>query len=138
MRTVAIIVFRAVVRVLRAIHRFVYRLIAALFAKISFAARVVAVLSPHFFLVYRGDALAPVTLTPEFHALRVLMGIAMSFLFFSYFVWDALVVAGRASKKHPHISGTDWDRAKAAMDDDDPSMMGTTAWMKRRARQDAS
>ena len=115
---------------------FAYRMVAALFAKLSFASRVVAVASPHFFLVYRGDALAPVALSPELSALRVLGAIVVSFFFFVYFVWDTVSVAGRASKKNnPHTGDTDWDSAKAAMDDDDPSMMGSTAWLKQRARE---
>ncbi len=122
-------------QIIRTMARFVYRVVATLFAKMSFAARVVAVVSPHFFLLYQGDAITPVHLTPEFHALRLLMAIVVSCLFGAYFIWDALEVAGRPSKKHRHASGLDWDAAKAAMDDDDPSMMGTSAWMKRRASQ---
>lgn len=115
----------------------VYRVLAQLCAWLSFAARVLAVLSPHFFLLYRGDVLAPVVLTPELQALRVLMAIVLSVCFFVYFVWDALAVAGRLPKHHPGTSDADWDRAKAAMDDADPSLMGSSAWLKQRARQQA-
>lgn len=124
-------------RLLLAIVGFVYRMVAGFFAKVSFATRVVAVASPHFFLLYRGDALEPVALSPELGALRVLVAIVVSFFFFVYFAWDAIAVSGWASKNDPHTGDTDWDSAKAAMDDRDPSMMGSTAWLKQRARESA-
>ena len=133
---------RKVVQLMRrlvvAICGFFYRMVAGFFAKVSFAARVLTVLSPHFFLLYRGDALEPVALSPELSALRVLVAIVVSFFFFVYFAWDAIAVSGCASKNDPHSGDTDWDSAKAAMDDGDPSMMGSTAWLKQRARQNAT
>lgn len=131
-------VIQFVRRLVLSIFGFAYRMVAALFAKLSFAARVVAVASPHFFLLYRGDALAPVALSPELSALRVLGAIIVSFFYFVYFVWDAVAVAGHTPKNSHHAGDIDWDRAKAAMDDDDPGMMGSTAWMKQRMRQESS
>ena len=134
---------QAVLRFLRAAYRnairpvlrFVYWCVAKLFAELSVLTRVAAVLAPDFFLLYQGDVWAPASLTPEFQAVRMLMAISMSFFFAVYFFWDTLVVAGRHSKKSPHMTGQDWDRAKAAMDDADPSMMGTSAWIQRRTQQ---
>lgn len=120
----------------RSILRFIYRVIATLLAQVAWVARVMAVLSPNFFLYFRGEsaaALAP--LAPELNLYRLLLAIVLSLLFAAYFVWDALVVAGRPSRKHPHVTGHDWDRAKAEMEDGDPSMMGTSAWLRQRARQ---
>ncbi len=136
LRQVVLPFFRAVYRsLIRPVWRFIYWCVAKFFAELSFLARVVAVLAPDFFLLYQGDVLAPTSVSPEFQALRVLMAITMSFFFAIYFFWDAVVVAGHIPKKYAHLSGDEWDRAKAAMDDADPSMMGTTAWMKERARK---
>ncbi len=122
-------------RAIRPVWRFVYWVIAKLFAEASVLARVAAVMAPDFFLLYQGDVLAPASLSPEIQALRVLMAITMSFFFAIYFFWDALVVAGRRSRKSTYQTPQEWDRAKAAMEDADPSMMGTSAWMQRRAEQ---
>lgn len=121
---------------IRTVLRFFYRVIATLFAKVSWVTRVVAVLSPHFFLYFRGEgtaAMAP--LAPELNFYRLMLAVLLSVLFTLYFIWDALVVAGRPSKSRPHLTGEDWDQTKAAMDDNDASMMGSSAWMKQRARQ---
>lgn len=136
LRQVVLPFLRTVYRsIIRPVWRFIYWCVAKLFAELSFLARVAAVLAPDFFLLYQGDVLAPASVSPELQALRVLMAITMSFFFAIYFFWDAVVVAGHIPKKYAHLSGDEWERAKAAMDDADPSMMGTTAWMKERARK---
>jgi hypothetical protein len=114
---------------------FIYRVIVGLFAKVSWVARAVAILAPHYFLYYRGvDAPAYVPIAPELNFFRLALAITLSLLFAMYFAWDALADAGRLSKTKPHLTGQDWDHDKAAMEDDAASSIAS-AWVNKRPLQ---
>ncbi len=115
--------------------RFVYRSTATLFAQVSLLARVLAVLSPNFFLFYQGDALVSTPQTEGQLLIRVAVAIALTVLFCLYFFWDVLIVAGGGSHKDLWATSQDWEKTKASMKNSDPSVMGSSAWMEDRARR---
>lgn len=129
MRKLAQAFIRGVGRVVHAI----YVAIAWCFSMLSISLRVATILSPQFFFWYKGDSMSATSLPPEDQGLRLLMATVLSFFFLAYFVWDAISVASRGPKGRS--SADEWDRARAAEEDADPTILGSTAWRKRHLHQ---